>query len=247
MLKYWRSFLTLFSFLIFGIGACVVNFTVVPLAKCFVKQGNLLDFYSDVVHKTWKFFVGWLCLIRLIRLDIKNIDEIKNIKNKIIVATHPSFIDVVILVGLIPKTTCIAKEALSRNPIMSNILNTIFITSEANIEEFKTQTKFMLDNGFNLIIFPSGIRHRKGEYPKIKKGASTIALNAKKNIVPIQFFADGDFLFINQPVWAVDKKTVTFSLEKLDEIDVLAEIEKGETVIVQKRNITKMIEYSLYK
>ena len=247
MIKFIRSCLTLLSFLIFGVGASVLNFTVVPLAKYFVKKEELLYFYSNMVHKTWKFFVKLLCFIGLIRLDIKNLDELVNIKNKIIVATHPSFIDVVILIALIPKTTCIVKESLGQNPIISNIVNTIFITNDTNLDDLKTQTKKMLDAGFNLIIFPSGIRHRKNEFPKIKKGASTIALNARKNIIPIKFYADGDFLFINQPIWAVDKKIVTFSIETLNEIDVLNEINNGESEIIQKRNITKMIENSLYK
>lgn len=247
MIRFVRSCLTLLSFLVFGIGASVINFTVIPFSKYFVKEEDLTDFYSNIVHRTWKFFTKWLCFLGLIKLDIKNIEDLVSIKNKVIVATHPSFIDVVILVGLIPKTTCIAKESLSRNPVMSNIVNTIFITSEENLEDFKMQTKNMLDKGFNLIIFPSGTRHKEYEFPKIKKGASTIAINARKNIVPIKFYADGDFLFINQPVWAADKKVVKFTLEKLDEIDVLAEIDKGESEIVQKRNITKMIENSLYK
>ena len=247
MIKFIRSCLTLLSFLIFGVGASVLNFTVVPLAKYFVKQEELLYFYSNMVHKTWKFFVKLLCFIGLIRLDIKNLDKLVNVKNKIIVATHPSFIDVVILIALIPKTTCIVKESLVQNPIISNIVNTIFITNDTNLDDLKTQTKKMLDADFNLIVFPSGIRHRKNEFPKIKKGASTIALNARKNIIPIKFYADGDFLFINQPIWAVDKKIVTFSIETLNEIDVLNEINNGESEIIQKRNITKMIENSLYK
>jgi len=246
MIKFIRSFLTLFSFFIFGLGAAFLNFTVVPAARIFLKGEKLLDFYSETVRKTWRFFVKWLCFTRLIRLDIKNSDALKSIKNKIIVSTHPSFIDVVILTALIPKTTCIAKEQLSKNPLMANIVNTIFITSEANLEDFKAQTKKMLEAGFNVIIFPSGIRHRKNEFPKIKKGAATIALNAEKNIVPIKFYSDFDFLFINQPVWKAGEKTVTFSIEKLDEIDVLSELKKNETEIVQKKNITKMIENSLY-
>ena len=247
MIKFIRSCLTLLSFLIFGVGASILNFTVVPLAKYFVKKEELLDFYSNMVHKTWRFFVKWLCFIGLIRLDIKNLDELVNIKNKIIVATHPSFIDVVILIALIPKTTCIVKESLGKNPIISNIVNTIFITNDTDLDDLKIQTKKMLDSEFNLIIFPSGTRHKEYEFPKIKKGASTIAVNSGKNIVPIKFYADGDFLFINQPVWAADKKVVTFTIEKLAEIDVLSEINNGESEIIQKRNITKMIENSLYK
>ena len=102
----------------------------------------------------------------------------------------------------------------------------------------------MLDMGFNVIIFPSGIRHRKNEYPKIKKGASLVALNAEKNIVPIRIFSDSDFLFINQPFYAVSDKCVTFEIEEMQEIKT--EDFAGMTEIEAKHKITKNIEKMLY-
>ena len=214
MIKFFRSVLVLFCFGIFGAGACIINFLLFPSAKIFIKKEKLNDFYSETIHKVWRFFTNFLIFTGVMKLNIKDRKEIEQIKNKIIVSTHPSFIDVVILIGLIPRTTCIAKEALARNPIMKNILNTIFITNEANLEEFQKQTKELLDEGFNVIIFPSGIRHRKNEFPKIKKGAALIALNAKRNIVPLKLYTDFDFLFIHQPVWQAGEKPVVFSLVK---------------------------------
>ena len=102
----------------------------------------------------------------------------------------------------------------------------------------------MLDLGFNVIIFPSGIRHRKNEFPKIKKGASLIALNANKNIVPIRFFSNNDFMFINQPFYEVGEKRVTFEIEQMPEINVQDFISASE--IVSKKKITQQIEKSLY-
>lgn len=246
MIKFFRSVLVLFCFGIFGAGACIINFLLFPSAKIFIKKEKLNDFYSETIHKVWRFFTNFLIFTGVMKLNIKDRKEIEQIKNKIIVSTHPSFIDVVILIGLIPRTTCIAKEALARNPIMKNILNTIFITNEANLEEFQKQTKELLDEGFNVIIFPSGIRHRRNEFPKIKKGAALIALNAKRNIVPLKLYTDFDFLFIHQPVWQAGEKPVVFSLEKCPEINVLTEIQKHDSEIIIKKNITKLIENSLY-
>ena len=246
MNKFFRSAIVLFFLVIFGIGSCFLNFILFPIAKFFVKEENRLMFYSATIRLCWKFFTHLLIFSRLIKLDIKNKNEIEQIQNKIIVATHPSFIDIIILISLIPKTTCIAKESLAKHPIMKNILNTIFITSESNLEEFQKQTKQMLDEGFNVIIFPSGIRHRKNEFPKIKKGAALIAINSKKNIVPLKFYTDADFLFINQPIWSAGENTVTFSIEKCSEIDISTEMQKSTDPIIIKRNITKLIENSLY-
>ena len=177
----------------------------------------------------------------LIKLDIRKLCEIKN---KVIVCTHPSFIDIVILIGLIPKSTCFVKKELAHNPILKNLVNSIFITNDLELDELKYQSKKMLDMGFNVIIFPSGIRHRKNEFPKIKKGASLVALNASKNIVPIRIFSDDDFLFINQPFYAAGNRVVTFEITVCDEIKL--DDYRNDSEIIEKREITKAIERALY-
>ncbi len=234
-MKNIRSAIAIFGFFVFGIGAIIFNFLLFP----FIKDDK--EKCSNVIYYSWRFFTNFLCFIRLIKLDIKKLDKIEN---KVIVSTHPSFIDIVILMGLIPKSTCFVRKGLINNPILKNIIGSIFLTSELELEELKEQSKKMLDLGFNVIVFPSGIRHRKNEYPKIKKGASLIALNANKNIVPIKMFSSEDFLFINQPFYAAGNKTVTFEIEELDEIKINEF--QNESEIISKKQITKQIEHMLY-
>mgnify|MGYP004661900143 FL=1 len=234
-MKKFRSTMVFISFFVFGLGAALLNFFVFP----FIKNNKTLC--SDIIHYTWKFFVYFMMILGLFKLDIKKLSKIKN---KVIVATHPSFIDIVILIAFIPRSTCFVKKELAHNPILKNLVNSIFITNEVELEELKSESKKMLDLGFNVIIFPSGIRHRRNEFPKIKKGASLIALNADKNIVPIRFFADGDFMFINQPFYEVGEKRVTFEIEEMPEINIQDFISDSE--IVSKKKITQQIEKSLY-
>ena len=169
-----------------------------------------------------------MMFLKLFRLDVKKLEKIEN---KVIVSTHPSFIDIVILIALIPRSTCFVKKELAHNPILKNLVTSIFITK-------------MLDRGFNVIIFPSGIRHRRDEFPKIRKGASLVALNAGKNIVPIKMFSDRDFLFINQPFYAVSDRCVNFEIEQMREINIADFI--GESEIITKQRLTHKIEEELY-
>ena len=234
-MKYIRSILAVFCFFIFGIGAVILNFLLFPFIK------NNKELCSDIIHYTWKFFVNLMMWIKLFRLDIKKLGKIKN---KVIVSTHPSFIDIVILIALIPRSTCFVKKELAHNPILKNLVTSIFITNEVELEELKSESKKMLDRGFNVIIFPSGIRHRRDEFPKIRKGASLVALNAGKNIVPVRMFSDRDFLFINQPFYAVSDRCVNFEIEQMREINIADFI--GESEIITKQRLTNKIEDELY-
>ena len=234
-MKFIRSIITTFCFILFGIGAIFLNFLIFP----FIKQDKI--FCSKIIHKCWKYFTKFLILIGLIGVDIKHLEKIEN---KVIVATHPSFIDIVILIGLIPKTTCFVKKELTKNFVMKNIVNSIFISNELEIEDMKKETKKMLDMGFNLIVFPTGSRHRKNEHPKIKKGAATIALNANKDIIPIEITSSEDFLFIHQPFYEEEKKRVIFEIEQLETIKI--ENFKQKTEIENKKELTKEIENKVY-
>ena len=234
-MKYIRSILAVFCFFIFGIGAVILNFLLFPFIK------NNKELCSDIIHTTWRFFVNLMMFLKLFRLDVKNLEKIEN---KVIVSTHPSFIDIVILIALIPRSTCFVKKELAHNPILKNLVTSIFITNEVELDELKSESKKMLDRGFNVIIFPSGIRHRRDEFPKIRKGASLVALNAGKNIVPIKMFSDRDFLFINQPFYAVSDRCVNFEIEQMREINIADFI--GESEIITKQRLTHKIEEELY-
>lgn len=234
-MKYIRSILAVFCFFIFGIGAVILNFLLFPFIK------NNKELCSDIIHNTWRFFVNLMMFLKLFRLDVKKLEKIEN---KVIVSTHPSFIDIVILIALIPRSTCFVKKELAHNPILKNLVTSIFITNEVELDELKSESKKMLDRGFNVIIFPSGIRHRRDEFPKIRKGASLVALNAGKNIVPVRMFSDRDFLFINQPFYAVSDRCVNFEIEQMREINIADFI--GESEIITKQRLTHKIEEELY-
>ena len=244
MKRFVRSVLTTILFGVFGFGACIMNFLIFPAAKIVLEEKKFIIFCSDFIYHIWKFFIRLLMLLRIIKLDIKNKEEIANIRNKIIVSTHPSFIDIVILMSLIPRTTCFAKRSLAQNPLLKNIIKSIFITDDVEIEELKFATKKMLDMGFNVIIFPAGTRHRRGEFPKIKKGAALAAINAGKNIIPIKMYTSEDFLFINQPFYAAGGDTVIFEIISVGEIDISDF--QSETEIAGKKHITDRIKQALY-
>ena len=241
-MKYFRSVLITIVFFIFGIGSMFLNFILFPLINIFYKSQKKLEICSDIIHMLWHLEVKFMELLRLYKIEIKGD---LNIKNKVIVSTHPSFVDVLILIGLIPRTTCFVKKTLTENFILKNIVNSIFISNDLELEELKAQTKKMLDAGFNVIIFPMGTRHRKDEHPKIKKGASLVALNAQKDIVPIKMSTSENFLFINEPFYAVGNRNVIFEIEQMKTIEL--NNFSSESEIIQKREITKAIEQSLYK
>ena len=242
-----RGLIVVICFFIFGVGSIVMGNIVFPLIKIIVPQKNKLNTYSNFVRNAWSFFVKFLILIKIIDIKTEDLEKIKNIKNSIIVSTHPSFIDGVILISLIPKTTCLVAERLSSNSITKNIVNTMFIISGASLDSIVESATEMLENDFNVLIFPSGRRHKANEFPKIRKGAALIAIKSKKDIVPIRLTTDTEFLQINEPINKPVQKQVIYSLNICPKIEVLKHIDNyKDDELLQKREITKEISKYLY-
>lgn len=217
-LALWRSFIVLFLFAFFGVGALIISFLIFPYGSVFVKKERRKYFYSNVIHKTWKFFTAMMVKTGIIKVVIENAEKIENVRGKIIVANHPSFIDIVLLIGLLPDTVCIAKKELKKNFFMGNIVKSLYLINDEDNEKLLKESFEVLQKGFNIIIFPTGTRTVDTEELKLHKGASMIALHSKADILPVYINCDYKFLAKNQKIYDAGTKPVTYTITPNDEI-----------------------------
>ena len=241
-MRFLRSVTVVILFIIFGFGAGVISFILFPVGKFFVKKENQKNYYSNIIHNSWKIFTWVLEKIKIIRLEAENKEEIKNLRGKIIVSSHRSFIDIVILIGLIPKSICLAKKEVMTNPLFKNIVDSIYITNDADLDEFKNETAEALEQGFNIIIFPTGKRNKPDEDIKLHKGPAMISIHSGVPIRPIKLETSYDFLQLDRPIYEAGDRPVVFSLKLMPEIDPI-ELEKETNSAISLRNlITKKIK-----
>lgn len=240
MIKCLRSCAIVFLFAFFGIGALILRYCIFPFQKSVIENRKALE-------KSWKFFVKLLIKTGIINIEVSSLEKIRSIKNSIIVSTHPSFIDILILMSIIPNSTCFVAEKLAKNPFFRGIVDLLFILETKSIECWLDASCNKLNEGLNLIIFPMGIRHKKNEHPKIRRGTALIAQKSKKNIVLLHLETDFDFLQINQPIYEGGNHTVTYSLDYLGEIDVEKQLEQCPDEVAFKTAVTKEISDILYK
>ncbi len=218
MIKFYKSFLILICFFIFGIGALFISFIIFPLITCFMSAQNKKFAYANVIHNTWKFFINLLQKIGIIKINFSNKKLLSNLSGKVIVASHPTFIDIVILIGTIPNSTCLAKKETLKNPFFKNIVKSIYIINDTELEKFKSETDKFLKAGFNIIIFPSGTRTVDIENIKLHKGSAVIALNSNAGVIPVKITTDYPFLQKHGSICDIGKRPVTYNIEVKDEI-----------------------------
>ncbi|WP_294113626.1 lysophospholipid acyltransferase family protein [uncultured Fibrobacter sp.] len=190
-IKYIRRLLSkLSSFAVFGISSLILGTSLFPLFHVLAgfseKRFNIIS--RRFVNLFFRFFVKYIEVTGAMRLSVENRELLKGIKGKVVIANHPSLLDVVILFSLIPNSNCIVKGALVQNACISAIIRNLYIPNSIPFEEqLERAKKSMIEDGNNLIIFPEGTRSRPGEPWQFKKGAARFALFAEADVVPIYF------------------------------------------------------------
>ena len=234
-----RGIMTVFCFGLFGVGALFIRYLIFPFQKSRIKN-------YETLQKSWQFFIWLLKALTIIKIKEDDIDKLKNIKNSIIVSTHPSFIDIVILMSIIPHSTCFVAEKLSNNPFFKGMVDLLFILEGQNQEQWVKQACDMLDSGLNIIIFPMGTRHRKNEFLKIRRGAALIAQKSKRNIAAIKMETSFDFLQVHQPIYEAGTEPVEYTIEYRGIINTAEFLEKYPDDVTCKTELTKEIKQTLY-
>lgn len=217
-MKVVRSLIVILEMLIFALGAIIIGFIIIPLSTFKFDENEKRKYCANVVHKSWNFFCKMLCAFHTIEIEIN--DELKNISQKVIVASHPSLLDIVILIGLIPNCLCIAKKELLKNPIMHNIVKSLYIINDIELKEFQEETKKALESGFNIIIFPTGTRTLENEEIKIHKGAAQIAIYANEDIIPIKIETNYPLLTKNHFSLDAGTKQIKYTITRKNGIEI---------------------------
>ncbi len=230
-----RSLIVIFLFGFFGIGALTINYLIFPIGGLFQKKENKKLFYSNVIHKTWKFFTDMMVKTNTIKITLANEQVLKNISGKIIVANHPSFIDIVILIGLLPKTVCIAKREIKKNVFMGNIVKSLYLINDEDKQDLLKESAEILNQGFNIVIFPTGTRTQEGETLKLHKGAAMMALHTKTDIVPIFIKTDKKFLAKNQKIYEASDCEIEYKIT-VNETIKIEDFAKQDLTEIQLRN-----------
>lgn len=184
-----RLFSKVSSFAVFGVGSLFLASALFPLFHILsgFSEKRFCKISRRFVSFFFMIFVKYIEITGAMRLNVENRELLKGLKGKVIIANHPSLLDVVVLISLIPNANCIVKGALIQNTFVSAIVRNLYIPNNIPFDEQLERAKKSMEEGNNLVIFPEGTRSKPGEPWFFKKGAARFALFAEADVVPIYF------------------------------------------------------------
>lgn len=153
------------------------------------------------IHQGFRLYLGFLRLFCANHFDLAALDALRNAPPRVLVANHPSLLDVLLIVSRLPNVVCVMKAGLMNNILFGAAARMAgYIRNDGPLEMI-LQAEAALAEGTHVLIFPEG--GRTVEFPLDPFGQSA-ALIARRANVPIQSLLIGfssPYLGKHWPLW----------------------------------------------
>jgi len=196
----WRLFGTALRFTMFGLGGLILGLLVFPLFLVFVRdQTRRQSIARTLVGYAFQAFVWMMKSLGVLTYELVGQEYMSDVNRTLIIANHPSLIDVVFLVSFFPQSECVVKRAVTRNPFMAGVVASANYISNNDPEIMLAECAKRLRNGSSLVMFPEGTRRDQDAPLKFKMGASSIAVRGKARVMPVVVNCQPPTLRKNEP------------------------------------------------
>jgi len=237
----WRVFATGFVFVLFGLGALFISLTIFPVLR-------LSTLHADVARRRiqramqhiFHLYIEVMCHLGIMTYDVDGIEKLRE-QGRLVVANHPTLIDVVLLVSLMPEVDCIVKRGLWRNPFLRWPVIWASYIPNSEGEELIEGCAATLKRGHSLLVFPEGTRTVPGRPMHMQRGAAHIALAAGAEILPVTVTCDPPTLFKGNPWYRVPVRRFHMKVVVGEPVSASMFREEGEAPARAARRLTQWL------
>lgn len=203
----WRFVATGMSFAVFGLGGVLLSLTLFPAIRLVSRDRDAQRRrIQRAMHRVFRLFVLQMRLLGVMTCEVEGAQRLVR-PGALIVANHPSLIDVVLLIALIPEVDCIVKRGLWRNPFLRwPVAWADYIPNQGSAEDLVRDAAASLRRGRSLIVFPEGTRSVPGRPLALQRGAARIALAADAPIVPVTISCTPSTLTKAEPWYRIPRR-----------------------------------------
>lgn len=221
--KLFRILFTGSAFFVFWWGGLFLSWTVLPALRLRWRkdpaQGSRRC--RQVLNRSLRFHANYMKFFRLIDFDASDIEEGLRLEGPfVMVANHPTLIDVVLLLALYPSMFCVVKGAVIRGPFVGRMLRYADhidagdggLLSGAGVVMGALER---LGRGDPVLIFPEGTRSPRDLLGDFRPGAFVIAQKANVPVVPVHIDASPPALMRGMKWYTVPDQTIRFRFRVL--------------------------------
>jgi len=242
----WRIVATGFCFAVFGFGGLVVLCLLFPLLRLLVWRRSLRQALArDIVSRSFWLFCKLMTAVGVISYEVRGLEKLQR-RGLLVVANHPSLIDVVMLISLLRQPDCVVKAAAWRNPFMLGPVSLCGFIRNQDGPQLIEDCIESVRRGSNLVIFPEGTRTRidallQRQVNPLQRGAANVAVHGRLLLTPVVITVTEPMLTKQEPWYQAPRRRPHFVLNVLDDIDTTCLVPDDAAPVLAARIVTRYL------
>ena len=238
----WRTLITAFGFLMFGLGGLLLRVLVFPTLQLFARNRVTRALWAKwIIRHAFLVFVRTLRLLRYFDYELHNVGRLQR-GGLLIMANHPSLLDVVLLMSVVPQADCVVKASLWQNPFTAGPVRAAGYISNSGGPDLIDACIATLRAGNNLIIFPEGTRSKPKQALSFQRGAANISIRGAVPITPVLIVCHPPLLIKGEKWYRIPRQRPKFVVQVLEDIDITAYIQPSVEKTLAARQLTAHIQ-----
>jgi len=207
-------------FFIFFAGCPVIGLVILPTYRIFSRDyrrafTTLLNRGLTLVIVVARF-LGTVDFV-----DLELPASVDTTKPYVLISNHPSYVDMLLLLGSFSDMTCVTSGRWSRHWALGRLLrSTNYLPGPGSgLPESENMLESMVKHigaGFPLLVFPEGKRSHEGALRRFRRGAMEAAAGANVPIVPLFIAMDQPYLTKEAPLWRPPSPAPMYTFEWFD-------------------------------
>jgi len=216
-----RVLLTGSAFLLFFAGGTVLALVLLPCVR--LKKGTPEQKATRCrqwVSEGWVFFHDYMRVLGLIDYDPRRIRLPLPDGPVVVVANHPTLVDVTALISVWARLICVAKPMHFRSPLIGRLLRYCGYIEGGDAGIFTAATVVTkgveaLRKGAAVLVFPEGTRSPKNGLNTFRQGAFEMAARANAPVLPVFITCNPPTLMRGQSWYEVPERMAELKVTPL--------------------------------
>jgi len=237
----WRQIRLGAAFVEFGLAALAVAFLVAPVVRRRAADAEEAELaVQRAIQRAYAFSSRCWQWIGLFRFDSRGLAGLAESGPCIVVANHPTLIDVVLLGSHLKQMDCIVNAGwTAKSPFLARAIDAAgFVRNDGGAAVIE-QCAARLRRGRRLLVFPEGTRSPWGSFGKFHRGAAHIALASGAPIVAVAIRCRPRMLGSGRKWHDVADRSSSFEMRIAGRLDPAAYRDAGVSTPIAARRMTE--------
>jgi len=240
----WRLVATAICFAVFGVGGLVVSLLWTPLMHLWTSDPNArARVIRRTIHVLFRAFVALMRTMGVLSYEISGAERLRA-PGQLVVATHPTLIDIVFLMASIPNGVCVVKQTLLDQLPFGPMLRSAGYVGNGEPQASLDACAARLQSGVSVVLFPEGTRTVTGRDARLRRGTARVVIESGARPLPVRIRCEPPTLRKGERYYEIPERRVHFTIAVGEPIE-LGDESASAFDSVRARAITEQIRREL--